>query len=1300
MRHLLWLTVLAFPAALLSQTCTITSPTSGQLIQIPEPFQLTATVSSAPSAYKLIWTVDYQRWTAAFVRDPHPPINTYRDEWKGAFATTWYTGLNGDGSHTVSGVVYDIFGNALAACPTVSFTVRTEGMSNQSFNTSIPTSGKSGSVGFLTFDGTFSTQASLDGVPFNSNQSGSCQSYPLWSGETGGWIINNFNTTCWPNGTHLLVGGYSIGLIQDPYVLNKTFTSSNVSGNNITVADHYSQQGSVVTFTTTGTLPAPLVAGSQWYWKTTPTNPSNTITTSISGGVMTFTCSSNCGATAGTPVFIRNIQSTNQVTGQPNCDGYYTAASGSGNSFTVIAPPDCPNGAAATSALEVEINPYFVNYIDGNTVSVSSTPGGSVLALTTTGSGTQTIAQRIRSPYWEGNYNNGCMGCIDYASTGGMANIYQLVTFSNGTTPMELRPPYWELHLVTGGSTVSVCPKVENTDLTQTALSCNGSGVGYTLVPDGGLTGVASVDSSGNVSGLSPGWAQVQVSCTSCAAGGVSLPTVTVYVQVHSGSVTFPHFTGAGPIATSFTPGQSHFMRSVWQLPIVYGTNFNGSVPIGWFGPMMQQANLNSAMTGLGPGQGPGTTPQTSCPNWSSGTSQMNYEEAFANTWNIYLENDLTGVWFQNNNASSTLTALAAILNNTEYNRQACLQSLIAHHVSTGRYWRYFNDDEITDELGPFLMPSGIIGGKNWSSAVVSGSTITWNVVNVNTPAPWSQAAGTGAWFQVTGATNSCLNGWYPVTSASATAWTTPNAGSCSNGTYEPSGGTVAESAASLVINPSTLVPNQNISALPAAPGMFQTCWAGASGCTTSGAEVTSIVVSGSTATVNWTGHSIPSGTAIRIWGATSANLNIVAAITASTNSFTFSYAGTTGTTAPASGTYTSSTDPNLFITVDPNWGPNPLLQFYNLVGAVANHPAWSWSILGSFFSSATVNTVYSFEGNPINTSSSFDYIPEPPPAIYGPDGSVWQWMNYSQSSSGLLTRGYQIKPRSMLYSAGEYADKFCRSFQNFNPACDAPVQLYWRPETMVAQMMGQVILNSAALRLYNLAANMDIIFSNTCCGWQSQGTGEGNGINPYIGPYIWHAMAETNALLSLREDTHLQPEANKPYLGPMFMTDAHTSATYGNELMILCGSEMPYGTQTVTLPRISGGSMLKYILTGYSLTVSLLSGNPSTDTSEFCAVPGQTTTYVAQPPGVNVLNNLTFAPPSPLPFGAAKFLVQVGYYPKAMSDDPVTDCTAVCTIAIDHHNTAAWYRVIYADSNSLPLSIGDAVQIPSQGLN
>lgn len=141
-----------------------------------------------------------------------------------------------------------------------------------------------------------------------------------------------------------------------------------------------------------------------------------------------------------------------------------------------------------------------------------------------------------------------------------------------------------------------------------------------------------------------------------------------------------------------------------------------------------------------------------------------------------------------------------------------------------------------------------------------------------------------------------------------------------------------------------------------------------------------------------------------------------------------------------------------------------------------------------------------------------------------------------------------------------------------------------------------------------------------------------------------------------------------------------------------------------MTLPQISGGTMLKYSLTGYTLYMTVLAGNPSTDTDEFCTTPGRTTTYVALPakPPIPRVDNITFAPPATLPFGATRFLVRIGYYAPTMeiSDDPVTDCTSGCTIAVDHHSLDAYEQIIYADSNSLPLSIGDPIKIPSQGFN
>ena len=154
---------------------------------------------------------------------------------------------------------------------------------------------------------------------------------------------------------------------------------------------------------------------------------------------------------------------------------------------------------------------------------------------------------------------------------------------------------------------------------------------------------------------------------------------------------------------------------------------------------------------------------------------------------------------------------------------------------------------------------------------------------------------------------------------------------------------------------------------------------------------------------------------------------------------------------------------------------------------------------------------------------------------------------------------------------------------------------------------MGYKTHDYAGIRSYNLMSAMIDGYTSFCCGWLTNGTtGIGTGNSPTIAPKAFKAAALANALLTLRTETELQPEANKPYFGPYFTTDAHFSSTYGNELQIVCGSESPYGSFQVTLPRISGGSMLKYILTGFSLSVSVMGGNPATDTASSAPFPAR----------------------------------------------------------------------------------------------
>ena len=74
--------------------------------------------------------------------------------------------------------------------------------------------------------------------------------------------------------------------------------------------------------------------------------------------------------------------------------------------------------------------------------------------------------------------------------------------------------------------------------------------------------------------------------------------------------MTFPHFTHAGNIATSFSPGSSFYPLSLWYLyPVQNQGNVNTRAL--WLGPMMQEANINTFMIGADNFGDPGAT---SCP--------------------------------------------------------------------------------------------------------------------------------------------------------------------------------------------------------------------------------------------------------------------------------------------------------------------------------------------------------------------------------------------------------------------------------------------------------------------------------------------------------------------------------------------------------------------------------------------------------------------------------------------------------------------------------------------------------------
>jgi hypothetical protein len=1265
--------ILLFSFSLFGQTLTITSPTAGQVVQTTR-LQLTAAVSSAPSAWRVDWFVNGKYWNSGYLKPQAIDISSVWNTWQGPWTVNYWPALRGDGQTQVYAVLKDFLGNTLATSSTVTFAARTRGMSNSILST-VTTTG-AGPFVLTTWNGTnYNCSFFIDGRAHLTGEDW----YGANSACTWGYTSAVYPLTYrFPNGTHEIFmpisGNQSF---TEPLIASATVTSSG-SGTTLTATNHQLFTGKPVVFSTTGTLPAPLVAGTQWFWGTSTTNPSNTITAiSVSAGVLSITTSGANGLSNGSPFYVFNSPSTNQTNGKSNCDGLYTVTGTSGNTFTAAAGT-CPTGTLnkAFPGLEVDTFPYFAIYVGTNSIGVSSTPGGAAITFTSTGSGTNTVSTRLRDPFYIDSNADDLMAPSPALSFG-----YTTATFSNGSHTMEIRPPYWEYHGWPGKTGDTLCPVIENTDLSTSTPSC--TSFVYTIVS--GVTpntGVVSIASNGAITyNSTTGWAQVTVGCTACDTSGSSMPNVTVYIQNQPGSAaSFPTWTTCGVIASSYQTGscRSFAPLGMWQMSLSNSTTYQTNLADRtlWLGPILNQSNINSTQEGLFPNIADPVV--TTCP--SANNTMNNTIFAYANTYGLSMEGDFESIQWPTWN-------FAAFTNNLTFNRQACLQSAAAYIKANGPVYRFFGHDESNAYSGgQWPLKTSAVGTTNFTNCTVSSGVATCTVL-MSMLGAWNQTFSnrdqSGDVVRFVGATtNACLNGWHPVTAETnnASGYTTSFtlATSCGNGTIN------ASSDPSLVLNYTYTSTGNHETGSNGAVLTYP--WSSA---------LTSMVSNGTTLTVNWTGYQSITGLgtnfdSIMIQGATNTNLQTVNAITPiNANSFSVP-------TLMAAGTYNSTTDPNLFITVDANLAANPfsILRSNLVAGATTGggQLANVHTMLGSSQGLNNGQGVYNWEADPNLVDGAIDYSLGGQLAIYGFDGTIMGSAITTAGLSGLQSRAYQTQPRSTLYGIGYEYTRFHRGL-DFDPSTDRPQvgSFYWRPETIITAIMYPMTLGQTGLRGYNFY-NAGLI-SVDYGGNIGYGTATGrNAATHYIDPSQWQAQSHAFALITLISKYLLQPPMNSPYLGPMFSTTAHTSS-YGNMLMLVCLSEMPYGAQTINLTAIrqTGGSMRKYVLNGYSLTVTPLSGNPTSDSYNGCATgPGETTVYVGQAAGAQDLDTINLAPPSPLPFGASKMLVRYGYYPLYMSADPAVDCTAGCGITLDDSNANAWYQIVYADSNNVPKSIGE----------
>ena len=1257
---------------LVSCTVTVNSPASNAVIQA-NVLPLTSTLASCLGVARVDYLVNGRFFHSSFA----PP-------WK----DTYYAGAPGDGIATIQAIAYDVFGNKLGSSAISNFTIRMRG-SATTWATNPPTSG-SGTIAVNLPEGGAGQTPLVDG---RTDMVTGCSNLNSFHGVTC-----NINTTLIPNGTREVYFNStpSGNAWTDPYKQTRTFTSANVSGNNITLNTSFVHQlntNTPFTLTTTGTLPtctgcraSPLQTGSQWFW--TASGQTNTVSIAVSAGVATATCNSACGVVTSDVI---DVEYALNSAGVPvtGLNGIQTVANSSGvgaTSFTFNVT-GVANATYNNYGMQMFVHPYYGIYVDNNTIQIAETPNGAADTISGGGTGTHTVASVIQEPYWDEAGQQ-----IFRLSGGSFPTMfaYQSFDFENGAAAMEMRG-YYEVYLclpanatTTCPSTFSIAPTGVNTDLSTFAITA--STPVYTVVPDGGFSNVVTVSSSGLLTAQSAGWAQVTTACSSSPCNG--LATLTTYVRVYPGAANFPTWTHDGHIAASYTAGQSFIPFSLWNIQAgvsQYHPNDPWNI-VSWLGQEMQRANLNSSMEGIRVEHSQPSTLTCAAAN----TAQAPWDSAaqtFATNNGTYLEYYFGDITWPPWNFGTVTGAY-------NYARYPCIQSEVTTLKTNARTWRLFSFDEVSRlEGGNTPLHPGIVGTTDYfSQVVVTGC-----------PGACSATATTNAnlsinrYVQIINAAHSFLNGLW---TGSATTNASGNVSSftftpvgATNGTYNASTDPSMELVAFQATDSACNVGCIHQGPLPSLAGS-------GSNRTIQGwdTSLTSIVVSGGLATYNWTGHGLTgSGAAsaniIQTAGATTAGLNTTSYITrVGSNSFTVP-------TTAANGTYSSSTDSGLQVIVDPGFTNHTFDTLYNTFHAGGNI-AVNWAMLGLSYSLTTTQAVQEWEGTPNITGQpniadgTFNYNPNPcTPGIYGDDCTAAA-VRGSLQASGVLTRAYQTEPRSQTLAEGYQCVKLHSGF-----ACDLsvdfPQQEQRRRWNVIAQVMYSESIGESGHRVYKWINNPNDDYNLALGGSYNGGT---TGYRHYIEPIdVYNATALAGAALQRWTKYLLQPRTSVESYGPSFYASNRMSSLGGFKLV---GSvaESNY-TQTINLTntQVVGGKMRRECVDGFNFKLTEL-GTSSTDTYTFA--PGEACAWISQAPITGGdIDHITFGPPAqPLAYGAIGYAVRIGLYPRDMNYAPAIPCTNGCVVAVNHYNAAAWYQTIYTDANGAILSIGDPQQIPAQG--
>ncbi len=234
--------------------------------------------------------------------------------------------------------------------------------------------------------------------------------------------------------------------------------------------------------------------------------------------------------------------------------GYLTAEAldSSGNVLSTSAPV---NIQIANSGYTLQQTSPLAGQTVSGVISWATTPGSNTPAgvtsiCTVDGARSQTINGSVSFDTTQLENGTHDFHCILASPSGvlplAMSSVQ--VTVDNGHTPMELQANFNTLYL-TPGQSQNLTAYMTYTDDTQSQISAT-----YSV----DNSSVVTVNSNGTVTAVGDGTATVTV------IGGGKSDAVQVIVNA---SHAFPQFSKSGQLLTSYQPGNSIFMKSIFQGP-------------------------------------------------------------------------------------------------------------------------------------------------------------------------------------------------------------------------------------------------------------------------------------------------------------------------------------------------------------------------------------------------------------------------------------------------------------------------------------------------------------------------------------------------------------------------------------------------------------------------------------------------------------------------------------------------------------------------------------------------------------